>query len=187
MRREPIPELLAELAFYVPVDAREGRMVERLRSFLAVHENAFDRKLEAGHVTGSAWVVDRCCTLALLTQHRKLGRWLQLGGHADGERDVRRVALREAREESGLASLVPANASIYDIDVHAIPERASEPEHLHFDVRFAFFADPAETPRASAESHAVAWVSLAEIERYAIDDSVRRLALKTATLVTERC
>ncbi len=184
MLDRPPPALRDELAAYVPVDEAEARMVARLRSFLAEYgDDAFERTLAPGHVTGSAWVVDRSGRFALLTHHRKLGKWLQLGGHADGDRNVRRVALREAREESGLASLVTASDSIFDVDVHAIPRHGQERAHLHFDVRFAFFAAPGEQPRASAESHAVAWVPLAEIERYAIDDSVRRLVAKTAPLV----
>ncbi len=175
--------LLAELERYVPGDDRERAMAREIRAFVERYPAAFDRALAIGHVTGSAWVVDRAGAFALLTHHRKLGKWLQLGGHADGDCDVRRVALREAREESGLCAIVAATPGIYDVDVHAIPARGEESAHLHYDVRFAFFANPHEAPRASAESHAVAWVPLAEIERYAIDDSVRRLVSKTPALV----
>ncbi len=179
----PEIDVLAELDAYVALDAVEREMTRRTRTFVAAHANAFERTLQAGHVTGSAWIVDRLGTAAVLAHHRKLGKWLQLGGHADGDRDVRRVALREAREESGLVSLAPASDTIYDIDVHAIPARGDEPAHAHYDLRFAFFGDPAEQPRANHESHAVAWISLLEIERYAIDDSVRRLVAKTAALI----
>jgi 8-oxo-dGTP pyrophosphatase MutT (NUDIX family) len=175
--------LLAELDAYAPSDAREAAMAARLRAFVAAHADCFERSLLVGHVTGSAWVVDRDGTRALLTHHRKLDRWLQLGGHADGDGDVRRVALREATEESGLTSLVPARAAIYDVDVHTIPARSGEPAHDHFDVRYAFFADPNETPTVTDESHAVAWIALADLDRYGVDDSVRRLAAKTASLV----
>jgi 8-oxo-dGTP pyrophosphatase MutT (NUDIX family) len=109
--------------------------------------------------------------------------WLQPGGHADGERDVRSVALREAREETGLASLLLATPGIYDVDVHAIPARGDEPAHAHYDVRFAFYAERAEVPCANSESHAVAWIAFDAIERFTIDDSVRRLIAKTPRLV----
>lgn len=166
----------------MPSDAREAEMAERLRAFVMQNVACFERSLASGHVTGSAWIVDRGLTAAVLTHHRKLDRWLQLGGHADGDPDIRRVALREATEESGLARIAFATDAIYDVDVHRIPARPSEPEHDHFDIRFAFFADRDEPPIASDESHAVAWIELAEIERYTIDDSVRRLVAKTPSL-----
>jgi 8-oxo-dGTP pyrophosphatase MutT (NUDIX family) len=158
-------------------------MVERTRAYVTAHRDAFERTSRAGHVTGSAWIVDRAGTAAVLLHHRKLGMWLQPGGHADGARDVRAVALREAREETGLTSLVLATPDIYDIDVHAIPARGDEPAHAHYDVRFAFYAERAEAPRANSESHAIAWIPFRDIERYAIDDSVRRLIAKTLALI----
>jgi 8-oxo-dGTP pyrophosphatase MutT (NUDIX family) len=175
--------LVDELDAYVPDTPRERAMLAQLRAFVAGTAACFERTWPAGHVTGSAWIVDRAGHFVLLTHHRKLGRWLQPGGHADGDPDVRAVALREALEESGLRSLAPATSDIFDLDVHAIPARGSEPEHLHYDVRFAFFGDPSEAPVASAESHAVAWVPLADVEHFDIDDSVRRLVAKTARLV----
>ena len=175
-----------ELDAYVPDAPREHAMRAQLRAFVAGNAACFDRTSLAGHVTGSAWIVDRAGQFVLLLHHRKLGRWLQPGGHADGSPDVRAVALREALEESGLRSLAPAAHDIFDLDVHAIPARGSEPAHLHYDVRFAFFGDPSETPVTSAESHAVAWVPLADVEHFDIDDSVRRLVAKTARLVPAR-
>jgi 8-oxo-dGTP pyrophosphatase MutT (NUDIX family) len=175
--------LLAELAAYEPAGARERAMVERVRAFVAANERCFERGLLAGHVTGSAWIVDRGASAALLLHHRKLGKWLQPGGHADGDPDVRAVALREALEESGLRSLMPARDAIYDVDAHDIPARGAEPAHVHYDIRYAFFADRAEAPQRNAESHAVAWVALEDIEELGVDDSVRRLVAKTAALV----
>jgi 8-oxo-dGTP pyrophosphatase MutT (NUDIX family) len=175
--------LVDELDAYVPATPREHAMLAQLRAFVAGNTACFERTWPAGHVTGSAWIVDRAGHFVLLTHHRKLGRWLQPGGHADGDPDVRSVALREALEESGLRALEPASRTIFDLDVHAIPARVGEPAHLHYDVRFAFFGDPNEAPVASAESHAVAWIPLAEIEQFEIDESVRRLVAKTARLV----
>jgi len=174
--------LLDELDVYRPRDEREGLMVQRLGAFVAAQPQCFERSLAIGHLTGSAWVVDRALERVLLTHHRKLGKWLQLGGHADGDADLRRVALREAREESGLGEIVLARASIFDVDVHEIPARPSEPAHLHYDIRFAFFADAAAPLAPSEESHEVAWIPLAEVERLNIDDSLRRLVQKTPAL-----
>ncbi len=157
-------------------------MVNRVRAFVAAYDACFERSLAVGHVTGSAWVVSRTRDAAVLVHHRKLDKWLQPGGHADGDPDVRAVARREAIEETGLATLDPALPGIFDIDVHAIPARPGEPAHEHFDLRFAFFADRADALAVSAESHDVAWIAFADIEGYAIDESVRRLVRKTSAL-----
>ena len=174
--------LLDELRAYVPADAREASMRARFVAFVAAHPDAFERALTIGHVTASAWIVDAARTRALLAHHRKLGKWLQLGGHADGDPDVRAAALREAREESGLSTLRFAADVIYDLDVHPIPARPGEPAHDHYDVRFAFEADPAEPLVANAESHALAWVAFDDLACYGADESVLRLARKTKGL-----
>jgi 8-oxo-dGTP pyrophosphatase MutT (NUDIX family) len=178
--------LLAELAAYAPADAHERAMVDEVRSFVRDHVDCFARTLQVGHVTASAWLLDESLTATLLTHHRKLGRWLQLGGHADGDDDVRRVALREAREESGLTAIRFADERIYDVDVHLIPSRAGEPAHRHFDVRFALIADRFAPTVVSDESHALAWIPLDELDALGIDPSVRRLAAKTQTLRLDR-
>src|SRR5207245_6935322 len=108
---------------YRPYDDREAAMVGRLRRFVTEHADCFERSLQTGHITGSAWVVDIDRSHALLTHHRKLNKWLQLGGHADGDPDILRVALREAREESSLESIRAVSEAIIDIDIHLIPVR----------------------------------------------------------------
>ena len=176
-------ELLDELRAYVPADAREAGMRDRVVAFVSADgRHALERSNRAGHVTASAWIVDPARTHAVLLHHRKLDRWLQLGGHVDGDPDVRAAARREACEESGLRTLRALGASIYDIDVHRIPARGAEPEHDHYDLRLAFEADPREPLVRNDESHGVRWVALDAIEDYAIDESVRRLARKTGTL-----
>jgi len=179
----PASELLDDVRGYRPFDERERAMRERLAAFLEMFGvRSFDRALAPGHITASAWILDPDRLRAVLLHHRKLDRWLQLGGHLDGDPDVRRSALREAREESGLRTLRFIDEAIYDIDVHRIPARGTEPEHDHYDVRFALEADPREPLMRNAESHDVRWIALTDLEAYAIDDSVRRLAAKTGTL-----
>ena len=140
--------------------------------------DCFQRELLEGHVTGSAWILDHSREHCLLTHHKKLGLWLQCGGHADGDPDVLQVALREAREESGVAGIEPLSTEIFDVDVHRIPAKGTEPEHFHYDVRFALIAPFGATLVVSDESHALAWVKREEIEHYDTDASVRRMADK---------
>ena len=139
---------------------------------------AFRRERLSGHFTGSSWLVSGDAQRVLLTHHRKLDRWLQLGGHADGDADVRRVALREAKEESGLANLV-VESDIFDLDRHWIPARADVSGHWHYDVRYVVRATASEDFVVSTESHALAWRDIAEIATDAnADESLRRMAMR---------
>lgn len=125
---------------------------------LLEHPRAFLRDHLPGHITGSSWIVDRTGKFVLLTHHAKLNRWLQPGGHADGQEDVMAVAHREAYEETGLTSLEPAEPTIFDLDIHPIPARADFPEHLHYDIRFLFVANMDEAFTVTQESHDLAWI-----------------------------
>ena len=171
-------ELLALLARHRAFDADERAALERIVRFVRSEPRCFARDLETGHMTGSAWVTSAGADRVVLVHHRKLERWLQPGGHADGDADLARVAEREAAEETGLRSIALWTPEIYDVDVHAIPARGEEPEHFHYDVRFRFTADPSEAPVASAESRAVRWLSLDEARRIAPESSVLRMIEK---------
>jgi 8-oxo-dGTP pyrophosphatase MutT (NUDIX family) len=146
-------------------------------SFMAETPHAFERHHLAAHFTGSAWLVSADGANVLLTHHRKLNRWLQLGGHADGDSDLAAVALREAEEESGLDGLVLV-PGIFDIDRHIIPARQDVPEHWHYDVRYVVRAE-GEDFVVGDESHALAWRPIAPIaDDPEADASLRRMARK---------
>ena len=171
--------LLDNLRDYQPYDQHERDMYQTLARFVETESGCFDRDLQIGHVTGSAWIIDHSRTRALLTHHSKLDRWLQLGGHADGDPDILRVALREAREESGLEGIRPLSEAIFDVDVHPIPARGNEPRHLHYDVRFLLEADADAPLIISSESKDLAWVSLAEIDQISVERSIARMVAKS--------
>ena len=158
-------------------------MVARLKRFLA-HDGAhFGRDLAGnapdwGHVTGSSWIVDESGEKVVLLFHGKLRKWVQPGGHCDDESDVLSVAMREAREETGLDVRADDNA-IFDVDAHEIPEYWNTPAHVHYDVRFLLRADSAQMPVVSDESGAVKWVSLAEARQLSGEASVARMIDKT--------
>lgn len=182
MHREP---LLRQLEVYGRAFPRERAIVEQFASFVEGHTDCLLRSCRPGHVTGAAWILSDDRRHFLLTHHRKLDRWLQLGGHADGEAEVHKVALREAREESGMQGFRFAGADPrpFDLDVHAIPATATEPAHLHFDVRFLLIAAPDQELQVSDESYDVRWFPVRELERVVSDESVLRMGRKAAALL----
>jgi len=181
MRRRPLLELLDRYSAQHP---SEGAMVSRIRSLVEAHEDCFERGCLPGHVTASAWVVSPDGEHCLLTHHRKLGRWLQLGGHADGDADVGRVALREVREESGMSDFdwVPTSEGPgtlpLDVDVHMIPARGDEPAHEHHDIRFLLRARPGQALQISDESNDLRWIEIDRLASFSDEESVLRLARK---------
>ncbi len=179
MHRKP---LLSLLKFYLKDFPKEHEKTERFISFVEENGSCFTTEYLPGHVTGSAWIVNNKRKHALLTHHRKLNMWVQLGGHSDGSSDTFNVAFREAKEESGLKNIFPVSCSIFDIDIHLIPKTPTMPEHYHYDVRFLFEADKNEPISVSDESHDVAWFSLEEIHHITSEESVLRMADKTKFL-----
>jgi 8-oxo-dGTP pyrophosphatase MutT (NUDIX family) len=170
--------VLGLLKGFAPADDRDRTVLDLFRSFAAEYPDCCERTLAIGHFTGSAWLVSSDGERVLLTHHRKLDRWLQLGGHADGDGDLANVALREAEEESGLTDLAIV-AEIFDLDRHAIPARGSEPEHWHYDVRYVVRALGSEAFAVGEESHDLAWRSISELSGDStVDESVRRMATK---------
>lgn len=141
-------------------------------------ENPFMRERLAGHFTASAWLLHADGARVLLTHHRKLDRWLQLGGHADGDGDLQRVALKEAEEESGLEGL-SVEAGIFDLDRHLIPQRKDVPAHWHYDVRYVVRAGEDAAFVVSDESHDLQWREIVGLMHdEAADASLRRMASK---------
>jgi 8-oxo-dGTP pyrophosphatase MutT (NUDIX family) len=173
LQRSQLLRLFAQHVQSVPGQAAVAAQFSR---FVHAHPMCCERELAVGHLTGSAWLVDRHGERVLLTHHRKLDRWLQLGGHADGEADLARVALREAEEESGLAGLQVAEP-IFDLDRHWIPARGADAGHWHYDVRFVVRCTETEDYVVSAESHALAWRLIAGVaDEPGVDESLRRMA-----------
>jgi 8-oxo-dGTP pyrophosphatase MutT (NUDIX family) len=161
------------------LDPHESEMTQETIRFVREHENCLLRTQLAGHLTGSAWVVNPSRQKTLLTHHRKLDKWLQLGGHADGDPDLKNVALREAVEESGLTNLRVVTKELFDVDRHLIPARKDEPEHWHFDLRFMIEADPSEPLLVTNESKALAWVDIDQVTSLNPEESMARMVRKT--------
>lgn len=171
---------LARLAAREPAD---GECAARFCAFIQAHPDCAERTLQIGHLTGSAWLVDPSGERVLLTLHRKLERWLQLGGHADGDLDLARVALREATEESGLSGLrlegeiAGANEIVpFALDDHRIPARPGEPEHTHFDVCYVVRASSDLNPVLNHESKELRWWPITDLLQPGVEPFLARMA-----------
>jgi len=148
--------------------------------FCKRHPDALKRTCLEGHLTASAAVIRPATSELLLVHHSKLDRWLQPGGHADGDANLDQVAWREASEETGLEGLSLITPAI-DIDIHTIPARGNEPEHLHFDLRFVVLADQDHTPKPNHEVLDAAWVRLSD-PRVLASVELSRLARRAMAL-----
>ncbi|MEO0529448.1 MAG: NUDIX hydrolase [Planctomycetota bacterium] len=184
----PHQPLLDLLAAYREKHPEEVSVVDRIVSLVTGHDDCFERTCRPGHLTGSAWVVSADGERHLLMHHRKLGKWLQPGGHADGQTDLAAVARREANEETGLDTLrIVADAdghAALDVDVHDIPSRLGasgeviDTAHEHHDVRFLLQATEDETLSVNDESHELRWCSPEEVSELTQEPSVLRLLEK---------
>lgn len=170
-------DLTPLLARYAPADSREAESLARILRLLAAPADPFSRDNPEGHITGSAVVARPGGSAFLLILHRKLGRWLQPGGHTEESDDsVLATALREAREETGLTRFdVPPEDAILDVDVHPIPARGRDPAHFHFDIRYLFVTAEAHD-RSAAEDPArpMRWATFEEALASGVDDSLAR-------------
>lgn len=178
MRLEAVRE---QLLGYTPSDAREAAFVSRMLVLCEVEAASERAHFEPGHFTASAFVLSPDRRDLVLIHHKKLGIWVQPGGHVEpGDADLADAARREVREEVGLAELEPfaaGSSTLFDVDIHLIPARKQEPAHEHFDVRFAFVAKTRQLVH-SAEVNDLRWVPLADVESMATDESVMRAVKK---------
>jgi 8-oxo-dGTP pyrophosphatase MutT (NUDIX family) len=170
-------DLALSLEAYSTSFHEEKKFVSQFLELLT-HPRAYFRDHLPGHMTGSAWIVDEFQEHALLLHHAKLDRWLQPGGHADGDENIVAVARKEAEEETGLKNLRLLHP-LFDIDIHRIPERKDFPAHDHYDIRCLFMADRKEQIILSHESHELAWIPLTEIPaKVGQNDSIVRMIQK---------
>ena len=178
-----LDELRELLRGYQPPDPAEAafvaRMVELSRAGGAWQRSHFS----PGHFTASAFVLSPDHRELVLIHHKKLGIWVQPGGHLEAsDADVQAAARREVLEEVGLADLepfAPGSSPLFDVDIHVIPARKNEPEHFHHDLRFMIEADPGEPLVISNESKDLAWVDVAHVTALNPEESMARMVRKT--------
>lgn len=175
-------QLIAGLRDFARRSPKDAAIAAEYADFAGRAAAVFERSHREGHFTGSAFVVSADGERALLLFHAKLQRWLQPGGHADGQVDLGQVALREAEEETGLRGLL-LQPEIFDLDRHGIPERGEEPAHLHWDVRYVLRCSSSEQPTINDESRAFAWHRIADLATDgSLDPSIRRMAARCLAL-----
>lgn len=170
-------------------EEQEKKHAQAYLDFVDSSDQCFLRSHVPGHVTGSALVCSENLDKILLMHHKKLNKWLQMGGHADGCHIPHEVALKEAQEESGLQDLDFLNFRAdlkvdgydqeelvfpFDIDIHEIPARKSEPSHLHYDIRYLVVARSGQEIQINHEANDLRWVDLEEARQLTEEPSMLR-------------
>jgi 8-oxo-dGTP pyrophosphatase MutT (NUDIX family) len=176
MNRDEFRAQLVALDLSERADEQQAR--RKMIALLDSCADCFTRSAFPAHFTGSALVVNADGSRALLHHHRKLDRWLQFGGHCDGDEDVLRVARREAQEESGIDGLIVASVRPFDLDLHEIPAHGVEPRHWHYDVRYVLIAPENAVSCTSSESRELRWFTPSEMEELPLDEGLQRMVGK---------
>lgn len=171
-------DLIHRIENYHTSFKEEVEFQKRFLHLLRAHPLCFMRDLLFGHLTASAWITNLECTEALLLFHSKLQRWLQPGGHCDGETNVEEVAKKEVLEETGI-QILHKNFEIFDLDIHSIPQKGNVPKHFHYDIRFHFKISKSTPILKNHESMALKWVSYDQIKLEMVDRSILRMMEKS--------
>lgn len=180
-------EFQHQLIEYSPQNTEEIKFKLKMQKLMdSLGELSFRRESIEAHFTASAWLIDIQKGEVLLLHHKKLNKWLQPGGHADGVQDLQKVALKEVSEETGLTQLKPFVRGIFDLDIHLIPEYKDIPAHHHYDVRYAFSVIDGENTQINNESKAFKWLSLDEVPKFTDNTSILRMMRKTKELLIKK-
>jgi 8-oxo-dGTP pyrophosphatase MutT (NUDIX family) len=169
--------LLGQILNYKATD-NETQTKSRFITFIKENKDCFERTLNIGHITASAFVVDKINKKILLIHHKKLNRWLQPGGHCDGNNDVLAVARKEVFEETGIYIKIKKTDVFFDLDIHTIPKHKTIKEHDHFDVRFLFAANSNLNLKSNEESNELKWIDVEKINEYTEEESILRMTKK---------
>ena len=178
--------ILEELRCYHAADSREAQHQRSVLDLLSYARSPLSRDhFVPGHITGSCFIVDPSSMRVLLHHHRRLNRWLQMGGHLENGESAIEAALREGREESGLSDLTLVSDGAFDLDVHDVPSAKGEPDHQHFDIRYvARTSQPESIVIDRAESNELAWVDLDRAVPLMNEEASKRAMLKIRKMLS---
>lgn len=166
MKRKKTLQLLQEYKTSPLCQGMQGNLVDKFTNFTLAHSQCFERNTLPGHYTASCWLWNLEQTHVLFTHHKKLNKWIPLGGHADGNPNLLEVAIQEAKEESGIDAIIPISEEIYHLSIHHFPERGNQKEHLHYNVFFNLKVTSKEPFKVSSESIDLKWICPTQIEKY---------------------
>ena len=178
---DPRNELLKLISCYNPASKDEIAYKELILDFIKTNHD-IGRNNEIGHITGSAFIVDKTRSKVLLNHHLKLDKWMQFGGHMEYGENVMETAGREAAEETGIDDFHFLSDSIFDIDVHEIPDHKEQKSHLHFDIRYLIEAGTDADFRISEESINIKWIDFNNVSEYTDSESVLRMVRKVKSM-----
>jgi 8-oxo-dGTP pyrophosphatase MutT (NUDIX family) len=184
-----VDDLRSVLDGYHPSDGGEIADVDRVRH-LVDGGDPWSRD-GALHITASALIVDPASRRVLLRWHARLQRWMQVGGHGDpGETDPWAIALREAREETGLDDLAPLTPALerrpVQIVVVSVPAGGAEPAHEHADIRYVLATAAPERARAESSEAAVRWLGFDEARAEMTEPNLLELLDRVEQLVDDQ-
>ena len=161
-------ELLDALNRFRPCNEQEETDKKQILSLLSSGQDLYTRDNPVAHLTASSWVVSPDRKQVLLVYHNLYRSWAWMGGHADGDRDLCRVALRETREESGLQDLTLVSPDIFSLESLTVDGHEKRgnyiSSHLHLNVTYLLEADPRQPIRVKPdENSGVAWFPVEEV------------------------
>lgn len=159
--------LKEQIRAYRPVNEQEERDKELILRCLETEKDIFIRENHLAHMTASAWIVNEQRTKVLMVYHNIYHSWSWLGGHADGETDLLKVALKEAREESGILHVKPVSEELYSLEVLTVDGHVKKgayvSSHLHLNVTYLLQAEETDALHIKEDENSnVAWFPLEE-------------------------
>jgi 8-oxo-dGTP pyrophosphatase MutT (NUDIX family) len=178
-----VPDLTTLLDRYRPAGDTETADVRRLRALLETAGDPYRRDLPL-HVTASALIAHPPTGRVLLRWHQRQQAWLQVGGHGDpGETAPVSIALREGREETGLADLVPwPDASLLQVAIVDVPARGDEPDHQHADLRFILATADPDAARPESPDAPLRWLTVPQAREASTEGNVHDLLARAESL-----
>lgn len=159
--------LKQQIQEYTPYNAQEEKDQEMILRYMDTFDNLLTRENEFAHFTASAWLVNKERTKVLMAFHNIYNSWSWVGGHADGEVDLLYVAIKEAKEETGLVIVEPVSNDIYSIEILGVPAHEKRGKHIathvHLNVTYLLEADENELTHIKPDENSdIKWMGLEE-------------------------